>query len=45
MQILYVKGLDLSPHEIQEAQKRYSEATQKRPGNASLPFPVPRLPL
>lgn len=29
--VLYVKGLDLSPYEIQEAQKRYSEAIQKRP--------------
>lgn len=29
--VLYVKGLDLSPHEIEEAQKRYAEAIQKRP--------------
>ena len=36
MQIQYVKGIDLSPHEIQEAQKRYGEAVQKRAGR-SLP--------
>ena len=34
MQIAYVKGLDLSPQEIEEAQKRYSQALESRPGNS-----------
>lgn len=32
LQIGYVKGLDLSPGEISEAKKRYTEARQKRQG-------------
>lgn len=34
MQIGYVKGLDLSPGEIEEAQRRFADTSRRRPGTA-----------
>jgi hypothetical protein len=36
-QIRYVKGIDLSPGEIEEARRRYEEARSKRKGVAPPP--------
>lgn len=32
LQILYVKGIDLSPYEIQAAQQRFDDAIHSKPG-------------
>lgn len=40
MQVKYVKGIDLSPGEIQEARRRFQELKAKRPGDLCTPIPL-----